>query len=272
MSATVEPPSPQVPELVRVEVAQGVALVSVDNPPVNAMSDAVLEGLEASARRLGADEGVRAIVLTGAGGRAFMAGADLDELGRMLGDGDGIEQHTALTRRIFELWEELPQPVVAAVQAAAVGGGLELVLVCDLVVADPDARFGLPEVRIGLMPGAGGTQRLPRRIGTGPAKELLLLGTTITAARARELGLVNRVSAPGAALAEALALAGEHAALPALARRPAIKLAVDGHGDDRLAAGLERERSLFFEIVATEDVREGYRAFVEKRAPRFSHR
>jgi enoyl-CoA hydratase/carnithine racemase len=271
MSATAEPPSPQVPELVRVDVAHGVAVVSVDNPPVNAMSDAVLEGLETTARRLGADDGIRAVVLTGTGNRAFMAGADLDEFGRMLGDGDGIERHTALTRRIFELWEELPQPVVAAVQAAAVGGGLEMVLVCDLVVADPEARFGCPEVRIGLMPGAGGTQRLPRRIGTGPAKELLLLGTTISATRAHELGLVNRIAAPGEALADALAIAEQLAALPAVAVR-AIKRAVDGHRDGSLSAGLEHERSLFFEIVATEDVREGYRAFVEKRTPRFSHR
>jgi enoyl-CoA hydratase/carnithine racemase len=271
MSATVEPPRPQVPELVRAEVADGVAVVSVDNPPVNAMSDAVLGGLEATARRLGADDGIRAVVLTGSGTKAFMAGADLAEFGRMLSDGDGIEQHTTLTRRIFQLWEELPQPVVAAVRAPAVGGGLEMVLVCDLVVADPEARFGLPEVRIGLMPGAGGTQRLPRRIGTGPAKELLLLGTAITAARAHELGLVTRISAPGAALEEALALARELAALPAVAVR-AIKQAVNGHRDGSFAAGLERERSLFFEIVATEDVQEGYRAFVEKRTPRFSHR
>jgi enoyl-CoA hydratase/carnithine racemase len=200
-----------------------------------------------------------------------MAGADLDELGRILGDGDGIERHTELTRRIFDLWEDLPQPVVAAVQAPAVGGGLEMVLVSDLVVADVTARFGLPEVRIGLMPGAGGTQRLPRRIGTGAAKELLLLGETISAARAHELGLVNRLAEPGEALATARDLAAELASLPALAVR-AIKRAVDGHLDGSLADGLARERALFFEVVETEDVLEGYRAFVEKRAPQFEHR
>jgi enoyl-CoA hydratase/carnithine racemase len=270
MSLSVEPPT-AAPHLVRVDVTAGVALVTVDNPPVNAMSDAVLAGLEATATDLGSSPDVRAVVLTGGGTRAFMAGADLDEFGQMLGDGDGFERHTALTRRTFELWEALPQPVVAAVQAPAVGGGLEMVLVCDLVVADPAARLGLPEVRMGLMPGAGGTQRLPRRIGTGPAKELLLLGATISAARGYELGLVNRVSAPGAAVAEAVALAEELAALPAVAVR-AIKRAVDGRRDASLAAGLEHERALFFDIVATEDVREGYRAFVEKRTPRFSHR
>ena len=127
---------------------------------------------------------MRAVVLTGAGDKAFMAGADLAEFQRLL-DGEGsIEDHVDTSRRALGLLEAIPQPVVAAVQASAMGGGLEVALVCDLIVADPEARLGLPEVRLGLMPGAGGTARLPRRIGIGPARELLLLGRAVTAEEA----------------------------------------------------------------------------------------
>jgi len=254
-------------DVVRVEVAGGVAVVTVDNPPVNAIGEPTLEGLEEAARRIAGDDEVRAVVLTGAGEKAFMAGADLREFERMLEEGQGIDEHTAATRRIFGLWERLPQPVVAAVQAPALGGGLEAALVCDLIVADPAARFGFPEVRLGLIPGAGGTQRLPRRIGVGAAKELLLLGGSVDAQEAQRLGLVNRVSAPGQALEESRGLAARLAALPAVAVR-AAKRAVD----IEIGAGLDREHALFLEAFASEDVREGVRAFVEKRAPRFGHR
>jgi len=255
---------------VAVAVADGVALVTVDNPPVNALSNTVLDALAAVAEQLAADDGVRTVVLTGAGDKAFLAGADLDEFGRALQARDQawIEDHTARSSRALAAWDALPQPVVAAVQASAMGGGLEVALTADLLVADPQARFGLPEVRLGLMPGAGGTQRLPRRIGTGPALDLALSGSAIDAERALALGLITRIAAPGAALDEARALAARLAALSVTAVR-AIKANVRAATGRDLAAGLAAEHDAFLEVFASADAREGVRAFTEKRPPHF---
>jgi enoyl-CoA hydratase len=254
--------------LVRVETAaDGVALVTVDNPPVNALGDDVLDALADAAGAVATDAAVRAVVVTGAGDKVFMAGADLGEFQKLL-DGDGsIEAHVRRSRRALDLLSSLPQPVVAAVQASAMGGGLEVALCCDLIVADPAARLGLPEVRLGLMPGAGGTQRLPRRIGVGPSAELLLLGKAVDAAEGHRLGLVNRVSEPGGALAEAVELATRLAGLPTQAVRSIKRMLVRPD-----AGGLDREREAFLSVFATDDAREGVAAFVEKRAPAFRHR
>jgi enoyl-CoA hydratase/carnithine racemase len=249
-------------------VADGpVAVITVDNPPVNALGNAVLEALGAAARDLGANEGIRAVVLTGAGGKAFMAGADLDEFRAMLDLEGAIEAHVGISRLALDSLVALPQPLIGAVQASAMGGGLEVALTCDLLVADPGARLGVPEVRLGLIPGAGATQRLPRRIGEGRAKELVLLGGSVKAEEALAIGLVNRVSAPGASLEEAVALAQRLAALPGRA----VQAAKAAFSAD-LAAGLDRERELFLGVLGTEDVREGVAAFVAKRAPAFLHR
>jgi enoyl-CoA hydratase/carnithine racemase len=259
-----------VSELVGLTLEDGVAAVVVDHPPVNALSNATIDALTAAGEQLAGDDSVRAVVLAGAGDKAFLAGADLDEFSAALGDRAWIEDHTARVRRMLDLWAGLPQPVVAAVQASAMGGGLEVMLVCDLVVADPAARFGLPEVRLGLMPGAGGTQLLPRRIGIGPAKELLLLGRAIDAEEARRLGLVTRVAAPGAAREEARELAVTLARLPARAVQ-AIKRSVEaGLGDP--GPGLRRERELFMDVFASEDARTGVAAFREHRRAEFRHR
>jgi enoyl-CoA hydratase/carnithine racemase len=252
---------------VDVEIDGAVAVVRVDNPPVNAIDAEVLDGLGGATAELGGNDAVRAVVLTGVGEHAFMAGADLRELQRMLAGAASIDAHTAAVRRVFGAWERLGQPVVAAVQASAVGGGLEAALLCDLIVADPAARFGLPEVRLGLIPGAGGASRLLRRVGVGRAKELLLLGGTIDAEEARLIGLVNRVSVPGGALEAAVDLARRLAALPATAVR-AAKLALESD----LEAGLDSEHALFVELFGTTDAREGVSAFLEKREPRFVHR
>ncbi len=243
-----------------------VAVVTVTNPPVNAIDDAVLEGLGAAAEQLAGDRAVRAVVLTGAGDKAFMAGADLNAFKEMLDGASSIDHHTALTRRVFGAWESLPQPTVAAIQASAVGGGLEAALVCDLLVADERARFGFPEVRLGLIPGAGGTQRLLRRAGVGAAKELLYLGTTVGAADAKQLGIVNVVADEGTALERAIALAERLASLPALAVQ-AAKQAVASNID----AGLDREHDLFVNLFNSADVREGVAAFLAKREPNWSH-
>jgi enoyl-CoA hydratase/carnithine racemase len=255
---------------VTVERDGAVATVIVDNPPVNSLDDPTLEGLGEAAAEISGDSEVRAVVLSGAGGKAFLAGADLRSLEHALGT-PAMEEHVALTRPVFDAWRGLAQPVVAAVQASAVGGGFEFMLVCDLVVADPRARFGLPEVTLGLMPGGGGTQRLPRRVGWTAAAELLMLGGLVKAERARELGVVNVVAAEGEALAEARTLAARLAALPAVAVQSA-KRALRQALEPGLDEGLDRERELFLAVTATEDAREGAAAFLAKREPSFRHR
>jgi enoyl-CoA hydratase/carnithine racemase len=253
---------------VRTEIEEAVATVIVDNPPVNSLDNETLDALGHVAERCGNDPSIRAIVLTGAGRRAFMAGADISAFASAFDSPGWIEKHTSISGRVFQAWAALPQPIVAAVQASAVGGGLEIALLCDLVVADPNARFGMPEVTLGLIPGAGGTQRLPRRMPEAAARELLLLGSMIGADRALELGLVTRIARPGKALAEACELAARLASLPARAVQ-AVKRAVVSSND--IDHGLERERALFLEVFGTRDAREGVSAFLEKRPPMFEH-
>jgi enoyl-CoA hydratase/carnithine racemase len=248
----------------------GVATVTVDNPPVNALADGVLEQLGAAAASLTADDRVRAVVLTGAGSRSFLAGADLGELEHSLGDASAMEGHVELTGRVFGAWQRLEVPVVAAIGGHAVGGGLEVALVCDLIVADPRARFGLPEVTLGLIPGAGGTQRLPRRVGMAAATRMLLTGELIDAVTAHELGLVDVVAAEDQALVEARSLARRLAALPGRAVR-AAKAALRAAAAQPLPDGLSAERRLFLGVAASADAREGPAAFLAKRRPEFTH-
>lgn len=259
------------PVAVGTEIDAGVATVTVDNPPVNALDDETLTALGDAAGALAGREDVRCVVLTGAGEKAFLAGADLRSLQGALGTPGAMDAHVALTRPVFEAWRGLPQPLVAAVAANAVGGGLEFALLADLIVADPAARFGVPEVTLGLIPGGGGTQRLPRRIGWTTAMELLLTGRLVTAERAHELGMVNLLAASGEARAEAAELAARLAALPALAVR-AAKQAARGALEEGLDAGLDRERDLFLTVAASADASEGATAFLEKRPPAFRHR
>jgi enoyl-CoA hydratase/carnithine racemase len=257
--------------MVSLTVEEGVATVTVDKPPVNALDETTLAGLGEAAKTIRDDADVRAVVLTGAGSKTFMAGADLAEIHEALGVAGGMDGHVALTVPTFDAWRRLPQPVVAAVTAHAVGGGLEFALLCDLIVAEPRCRFGLPEVTLGLIPGGGGTQRLPRRVPAAIAAEMLLLGGTIKADRALECGLVNEVVGEGEALARSQEIAARLAALPAVAVQSA-KRALRGTLDAGLDAGLVAERELFLEVCATADAREGAEAFLAKRAPSFEHR
>jgi enoyl-CoA hydratase len=241
----------------------GVALVTLDRPEaLNALSFGLLAELVAALEALDADIGVRAIVLTGAGERAFAAGADVKEMARAspesLADGGG-----------FGHWDELRairKPVIAAVRGFALGGGCELAMACDLVVAGDDARFGQPEIGLGVMPGAGGTQRLTRAIGKARAMEMILTGRSIDAREAERLGLVTRVVPAEATLEAALALAAEIAAMPPVAVA-AAKRAVNEAFESSLTDGLADERRAFFDLFATRDQKEGMAAFVEKRTP-----
>ena len=253
---------------VEITSAAGIATVTVANPPVNALSDRVIEQLGASAEQLAADPDVRAVILTGAGERTFLAGADLNEFDAALGDAEKMEGHVSLTRRVFAAWEELPMPAIAAIGGHATGGGLEMALVCDLIVVDPRARLGLPELMLGLMPGAGGTQRLPRRVGSSRATRMLLFSQLIDAQEALDVGLVDAISEEGGALATA----EELAARIARGSRGAIaaaKQALRAASAMPLAEGLEYERKLFLGVADGRDAREGVAAFMAKRKPEF---
>jgi enoyl-CoA hydratase len=262
----VELPAP--PPFGRGEPDPGVALVTIDRPgALNALDAAVLAGLAAAFTRLDADPTCRAIVLTGAGTKAFAAGADIKAMA------------TATPETIgpvggFEHWANLAGvglPIIAAVRGFALGGGCELALLCDLVVAADDATFGQPEIKLGVIPGAGGTQRLTRAVGKARAMELILTGRSIDAREAERLGMVGRVVPAEETLDRALELAGRIAALPPLAVR-AAKAAVNAAQELPLSQGLAYERRAFFALFATEDQKEGMAAFAEKRSPRWTGR
>jgi enoyl-CoA hydratase len=248
--------------------AEGVALLTIDRPEVlNALDTATMRELVETLERLDSDETCRVIVITGAGERAFAAGADIKEMAEAT--------PVSLTlANSFARWERIRRvrkPIIAAVRGFALGGGCELAMACDTIVAGDDAVFGQPEIRIGVIPGAGGTQRLTRAIGKARAMELILTGETIPAREALALGLVTRVVAREQTVAEALRLASRIAEMPPLAVM-AAKEAVNRAYELSLEAGLEFERRTFFLLFASEDQKEGMQAFVEKRQPRWKGR
>jgi enoyl-CoA hydratase len=246
----------------------GVALVTLNRPEVlNALDFALIRELTEALEALDRDDACRAIVITGAGDRAFAAGADIKEL--------AAQTPTTLTvDDDFHRWERIKRirtPLIAAVRGFALGGGCELAMTCDLIVAAEDAQFGQPEIKLGVMPGAGGTQRLTRAIGKARAMELVLTGRTMGAREAEAHGLVTSVVASEATVPEALALAARIAAMPPVAVI-AAKAAVNRAEELPLEAGLEFERRNFYLLFATEDQREGMAAFTEKRPPRWKGR
>lgn len=246
----------------------GVALVTLDRPEaLNALSFQLLDELVAALETLDADPACRAIVITGSGSRAFAAGADIREL--------ATQTYASLRDgRRFEAWDRLAAirlPMIAAVRGMALGGGLELAMICDMIVAADDARFGQPEIRIGIMPGAGGTQRLTRAIGKARAMEMILTGEPIDARQAEAVGLITRVVPPETTLDVALEIAARVAAMPPLAVRAAKAAVLRAH-EDGLRAGLAGEREAFFRLFDTADQSEGMAAFIQKRSPTWSGR
>ena len=248
--------------------AAHVALVTLDRPDrLNALDSTLLAQLADALETLDTSDGCRAIVLTGAGTRAFAAGADIRQLA-------GQTPESLAAGGEWGSWDRIGRiatPLIAAVRGYALGGGCELAMACDLIVAGDDATFGQPEIRIGVMPGAGGTQRLTRAIGKARAMDLILTGRSITAREAAAVGLVSRVVPAEVTVDAALELAAEIAAMPPLAAR-AAKAAVRHGYEVGLTEGLAYERDTFFGLFATEDQREGMAAFVEKRAPRWTGR
>jgi enoyl-CoA hydratase len=224
MSATVQERT-----LVRCETSRGVAVVTLDSPPLNALDDALLDQLGAVLTRLRDGDAARVVVLTSAGRKAFAVGLDVPDLATALSAPDPGPLQSPAAERAFKLLWGLPQPVIAALPASAVGAGLQLAMSCDLVVAVESATFGLPEVRLGVAPALPGVIGLVRRLGLPRATEMVLLGRSISSSRARELGLISEVVPPGRALDRACEIASELAALPAgalQAAKAALRAAV----------------------------------------------
>ncbi|HVQ22320.1 MAG TPA: enoyl-CoA hydratase-related protein [Candidatus Saccharimonadia bacterium] len=245
-----------------------VALITLDRPEVlNALDAETMRQLVETLEGLDTDDGCRAIVITGAGERAFAAGADIREMAEAT--------PTGLARaNSFGRWERIRRirkPIVAAVRGYALGGGCELAMACDLLVASDDAVFGQPEIKLGVMPGAGGTQRLTRALGKARAMDVILTGRNVTAREAEAHGLVTQLVPREAVIPAALELAARIAAMPPLAVM-AAKEAVNRAFELSLEAGLEFERRNFFLLFGSEDQREGMAAFVEKREPEFKGR
>ncbi|HLS69541.1 MAG TPA: enoyl-CoA hydratase-related protein, partial [Kiloniellales bacterium] len=247
--------------------APGVVLLRINRPEArNALSMQVRRKLSEEFLRINDDEAVRAVILTG-DDKAFAAGADLKEFAEL----SAVEQMRRQTHRLFASIAACPKPVIAAVNGFALGGGCELAMHADIIVAGENARFGQPEVRVGLMPGAGGTQRLTRAVGKFRAMKLVLLGEPITGAEATQMGLASEAVPDEQVLPRALEMAEKIAALPPLAIEQIKEVLIAGM-DASLEAGLMLERKAFQLLFATEDQKEGARAFAEKRKPAFKGR
>lgn len=244
-----------------------VAILRLHRPQVlNALNRELMQELVAELERMDADETIKVIVITG-NDQAFAAGADIGEMA-------GETAVSMLLNRQFSVWDRIggvAKPIIAAVSGHVLGGGCELMMSCDLVVASDTARFGQPEIKLGVMPGAGGTQRLTKAIGVRKAMELLLTGDTLTAEEALRHGLINKVAPVELYFKEALKLAKRIAAQPPLSVR-LIKQAVRKAQDHPLEDGLDYERQCFHLLFASDDQKEGMQAFMEKRSPQFRGR
>ena len=237
----------------------GIATVTVNRPAVrNALNSATMRELRSAFEEAQADESVRVIILTGSGDKAFVAGADINELAR-LSPVEGRD-YSLSGQAVFDFIENLGKPVIAAVNGYALGGGCELAIACTFRIASDNAVFGQPEVKLGIIPGYGGTQRLPRLVGRGPAAQLLVTGEMIPAAEALRIGLVNQVVTPAELIPTVEAIAKK-----VISNAPlALKFCLEA-----LDRGMEMEATLFGLCCATDDMKEGTKAFLEKRNASF---
>lgn len=252
------------------EICDGVATVTLNNPPLNLVTLDLTGALSRTLDELARDSAVRVLVLTGAGDRAFCAGSDISEFPAMMGAGQVVPKKLSKENETYSKVDDFPKPTIAAVSGLAYGGGLELAVCCDLIVAEEGARLCLPEIKLGVFPGSGGPVRVTRRIGEGRAKEMMYFGDPIDAATALAWGLVNRVAPRG----QSLRVAQEMAAV--LAQRPnralqLCKAAVDMSFDTTEDQAVSRSLALSEQAFTTADCREGVRAFFAKETPRFTH-
>ena len=252
-------------EHLRLDVSENIATVILDRPKVmNALNRGLFNDLEAIFLEIGGNAEVRAVILTGAGDKAFAAGADINELSTV--DANQGQALSARGQAVFDLIENCGKPVIAAVNGFALGGGCELAMACTIRIASDRARLGQPEVKIGLIPGYGGSQRLPRLVGKGAALKILLTGEMVPAAEALRIGLVDEVVAPEELLPRAHTLAAAIAANAPLAVRSCIETVNAGY-DLPIAAALELEAASFGLACGTDDKAEGTAAFLAKRSP-----
>lgn len=266
---------------VKFGMQDGIAVIAIDHPPANAFDTQTIDDLENAFDEATADPTVRVIIITGHGQFAFAAGADLKEMQSFIEgmptNGTGPAEETVAESReyirrgqvVFNKIEASKKPVIAAVNALALGGGLELAMACHIRIASDKARFGQPEINLGIIPAWGGTQRLPRLIGKGKAIELILTGDPISAQEAYRLGLINKVVPATSLLREAMGLAKKLTEKGALALAAALN-AINAGVELPLEEALDCELDQFASLMVTNDVREGLQAFIQKRKPQFT--
>ena len=252
------------------ETKGSIAYVTVNRPKVlNALNTPTWTDLKAAFEEAKADASVRGVILTGAGEKAFIAGADISELAHV--DAYDAEESSRFGQKVLDQMENLGKPVIAAVNGFALGGGCETAMACTMRIAAEHAKFGQPEVKLGLLPGGGGTQRLPRLVGKGRALQLILTGETISAQEAYRIGLVNEVVPAASLIERAETILKQIAANAPIAVKFSLEAANRGL-DSSQSEGLVLEASYFGICAATEDKKEGTSAFLEKRAPQFRGR
>jgi enoyl-CoA hydratase len=256
-------------ENVLIEKRGRVAIITINRPDkLNALNIATRGDILAAFDELERDDDVRVVVVTGSGEKAFIAGADINEFAGM----SAIKQRAVMKgRRAFDAVEDFPKPVIAMINGFALGGGCELAMACDIRIASSKAKLGQPEIKLGIIPGGGGTQRLTRLVGEGKAMELMLTGDMISAEEAKQLGLVNHVFAPEELEAKTMELANRIAELSPVALAMA-KASVKNAARMNLREGLDSEVDLFALCFSSEDKEEGVRAFIEKRKAEFKGR
>jgi len=252
---------------VNLTIEDGIATVVVNHPPVNSLSTPVIRDMQGAFEEIKADASVKAVIITGAG-MFFIAGADIKEISEIKDPQQGAEV-AGQGQRFFREINLMDIPVIAAINGMCLGGGIELAMACHIRIASDRAKIGQPEINLGIIPGFGGTQRLPRLVGTGKALEMILSGDPITAAEAKAVGLVNRVVPEAEVMKQAKGLAQRMASKSKQAIARAMKAVRDGCAMS-LDDGLALENRLFGEICETKDMREGVSAFLEKRQPKFT--
>lgn len=253
-------------EFLQLEIEDYVATVTINRPPVNPLNSVVFRELVEMMDELDQKDEVRVIIITGSGDKAFVAGADVNEMAQATLP--NINKMNKVSREAFSKIENATKPVIAAINGLALGGGFELALACDLRISSDHAQFAFPEIGLGIIPGGGGTQRLQKIVGQGVAKELLYFGDMITAEKAAQLRLVNEVVPKNELLEKAKEWAQKLAAKPPIALQM-LKLAVNKGSNADIDTGLILEATSFGNVFATEDAKEGMNAFIEKRKPNF---
>ncbi len=257
-------------QFVKTSLEERVATLTIDHPPVNALNQPTLVELNAAVDEVIADPNVKAVVITGAGQLAFVAGADITEFAK-IETADQARSVSANVHAIYNIIERSPKPFIAAINGVALGGGLELAMACHMRIIGDRAKVGQPEINLGIIPGWGGTQRLPRLVGPAKALELILSGDSITAQEAYRLNLVNKVVPGGEVLKTARDLAKKISQKGGLAVQSALQAVVQGW-QQPLDEGLAIEAGHFSQVAISEDAREGASAFLQKRQPAFKDR